>query len=262
MLEHANVPHKAVYSVASLTAANVATTEGDFGQRWLYFCTNCCCLQGRYINGEKEAIFQQLGTALKILLTWCTALPQYRTSSNLCTCIYHIYIYIMYITIQKAHGSHSKHIKQIYNSYIYFIHNVYASYIFIPSHDFANRMIVAWGLMLLRGRSSQPGPLGFQRTKNRPLRTFADCWKGHATEKTKNLSLLFWWFPWCILPCIIYMDWSEIMSESMVQSQNLHVDHHCHLQKLEFSGYIRVLVCLGESTGKPWNEFRKSQVFL
>ena len=146
--------------------------------------------------------------------------------------------------------------------YIYFIHNVYASYIFIPSHDFANRMIVAWGLMLLRGSSSQLGPLGFQRTKNRPLRTFADCWKGHATEKTKNLSLLFWWFPWCILPCIIYMDWSEIMSESMVQSQNLHVDHHCHLQKLEFSGYIRVLVCLGESTGKPWNEFRKSQVFL
>ena len=46
------------------------------------------------------------------------------------------------------------------------------------------------------------------------------------------------------------MDWSEIMSESMVQSQNLHVDHHCHLQKLEFSGYICALVCLGESTGK------------
>ena len=76
---------------------------------------------------------------------------------------------------------------------------IYALYIFIPSHDFANRMIVAWGLMLLRGSSSQLGPLGFQRTKNRPLRTFADLLEGTCNgENQKPIT------PFLVIPMVYF----------------------------------------------------------
>jgi hypothetical protein len=95
----------------------------------------------------------------------------------------------MYITIQKAHG--------VTPNTLYIIHTqcIYALYIFIPSHDFW----VAWGLMLLRGRSSQPGPLGFQRTKNRPLRTFVDLLEGTCNgENQKPIT------PFLVIPNMVY----------------------------------------------------------